>query len=52
MEFKGIIRKTDNLGRICIPKEYRKELNIEENEEVEIYLTECGGVYIKKVERK
>lgn len=29
MEQTGIIRKVDKLGRIVVPKEFRKALNIE-----------------------
>lgn len=32
----GIVRHVDELGRIVIPKEYRDELGIEPNSEIEI----------------
>lgn len=38
----GIIRKVDNLGRITIPKEYRKFYHFEENEPICIVDTPEG----------
>ena len=37
-EKRGIIRKTDDLGRVVIPIEYRKKLKINKNEDVEMLL--------------
>ncbi|HSQ90174.1 AbrB/MazE/SpoVT family DNA-binding domain-containing protein [Romboutsia sp.] len=47
MKFRGIIRKLDELGRIVMPKEYRKEINAENGAEVEMTLYE-DGIIIKK----
>lgn len=48
MKSTGIVRKVDELGRIVIPKELRRTLNIIENETtMEIY-TEGEMVVIKK----
>ncbi|MBQ9298714.1 MAG: hypothetical protein IJ223_06830 [Clostridia bacterium] len=46
---KGISRKMDDLGRIVIPSEFRKELNINEDENpwIEMFLVN-DGVYIRK----
>ncbi|CEO32954.1 AbrB/MazE/SpoVT family DNA-binding domain-containing protein [Paraclostridium sordellii] len=44
---KGIIRNIDSLGRVVIPKEFRKMLNIKENEPVEI-ACENGAITVKK----
>lgn len=44
---KGIVRNIDSLGRIVIPKEFRKMLNINENDPVEI-LCENGTIKLKK----
>ncbi|CEN87311.1 AbrB/MazE/SpoVT family DNA-binding domain-containing protein [Paraclostridium sordellii] len=44
---KGIVRNIDSLGRIVIPKEFRKMLNINENDPVEI-LCENGIIKLKK----
>lgn len=41
----GLIRNIDNLGRIVIPKEYRKSLNIECGDSLEIFLHE-NGIFI------
>lgn len=35
---KGIVRKLDSLGRICIPKEYRKVLHIENGAAVDMWM--------------
>lgn len=37
-ERRGIIRKTDDLGRVVIPIELRKKLNIKKNDPVEIMI--------------
>ena len=36
----GVIKEIDNLGRIVIPKEFRKRLELDEN--VEVVLTDEG----------
>ena len=38
MRTTGIIRRTDELGRVVIPKEIRKQLGIRDGEPLEIYL--------------
>ena len=50
---KGIARKLDQLGRITLPIEFRKELNMfsDEQEWVEIFLLD-DGMFIKKKEFK
>lgn len=47
MKNVGIIRNVDNLGRVVIPKEMRKEFQLIEHEPVEILATE-NGVLIRK----
>ena len=38
MKYKGIVRSVDKQGRVVIPNEMRKQLNIEsENDSVEIF---------------
>lgn len=37
---KGIVRKIDSLGRIVIPSEFRKELNVTEGSKIEFSLYE------------
>lgn len=38
MKATGIIRRIDDLGRIVIPKEIRRNMNIREGDPMEIYL--------------
>ncbi|MDR1704051.1 MAG: AbrB/MazE/SpoVT family DNA-binding domain-containing protein [Clostridiales bacterium] len=38
----GITRRIDNLGRIVIPMEYRREYNISPDSLIEIFLYENG----------
>ena len=45
---KGIVRKLDDLGRIVIPREYRKTLDLKVKDDVEIYLLQ-DGIFIRKV---
>lgn len=40
MKATGIIRNIDELGRIVIPKEIRKEMDIKSNQPIEIYVDE------------
>lgn len=42
------IRRIDDLGRIVIPKEIRKQLNIEEGERLAV-TCKNGNVYFEKV---
>ena len=44
---KGIIRHLDNLGRVVLPKEFRKELNFNEEDEIEIFLLQ-DGLFMRK----
>lgn len=45
----GIVRKVDELGRLVLPKELRKSLNIEVGTPLEI-LADEKGIYIRKYE--
>lgn len=44
----GMIRRVDDLGRIVIPKELRKQLNIIEGEPMDFYTTEDDSILLKK----
>ena len=46
---RGISRKLDELGRIVIPKEFRKEIGLNENEKTwaEMFLVD-DGIFIRK----
>ena len=49
MKATGIIRKVDDLGRIVIPIELRRTLDIAERDDVEIF-TENGRNILQKYE--
>lgn len=40
MKSTGIVRKVDDLGRVVIPKELRRNLGINEKDPLEIYMDE------------
>lgn len=48
---RGITRQLDNLGRVVIPMEFRKELDIKREDKLSIYLLE-DGLYITKKYKK
>jgi len=47
----GIIRRVDELGRIVIPKEMRKELDIDQKDPIEISI-EGQAITLKKYQNK
>ena len=47
MKETGIIRKMDELGRIVIPKEVRRLLDLKEGDSLELFLHEQGVFYKK-----
>lgn len=47
MKSTGIVRKVDELGRIVIPKELRRTLNIQIKDPVEIFMDE-DKIVLKK----
>ena len=47
MKATGIVRRIDRLGRIVIPKEICKTLNIKENDPLEIF-TEDNKILLRK----
>lgn len=48
MKATGVVRRIDELGRIVIPKELRKNLRIKEGENIEIYLDDNENIILKK----
>lgn len=44
----GIVRRIDDLGRVVIPKEIRRKLNIQEGDPLEITYTNDGEVFFRK----
>ena len=49
MKSTGVVRRIDDLGRIVLPIEIRKNLNIENRDAVEIFIDE-DKVVLKKYE--
>ena len=49
MKSTGIVRKVDELGRIVLPVELRRTLNIEVKDSLEIYV-ENGRIILQKYE--
>lgn len=52
METNGIIRRIDDLGRIVIPREYRKLHGIDLGDPMEITALSSGDILIKKVDTR
>ncbi len=50
MKDTGVIRKIDELGRIVVPKEIRKNLNIRNGEDVQIYI-EDDKIILRKYQK-
>ncbi len=48
MKATGIVRRIDDLGRVVIPKEIRRNLRIREGDPLEIYVDREGEVILKK----
>lgn len=49
MKSTGIVRKVDNLGRVVLPIELRKILDIEPRDSLEIFIDE-NSIMLKKYE--
>ncbi len=48
MKATGIVRRIDDLGRVVIPKEIRRNFRIREGDPLEIYTNDDGLVILKK----
>lgn len=48
MKATGLVRRIDELGRIVIPKELRRQYKISEGDPLEIYVDKEGEVILKK----
>lgn len=48
MKVTSIIKRIDNLGRIVLPKDIRRNLKLKENDEVEIIVKDEGYIVLKK----
>ena len=50
MNSTGIVRRIDDLGRIAIPKNFRRDMYINEGDPMELYLRN-GEIVIRKYKR-
>lgn len=50
MRSTGVVRRTDQLGRITVPKEIRKEQGIDYKTPMEIFVSDDGAIVLKKYE--
>lgn len=48
MKATGIVRRIDDLGRVVIPKEVRRNFGIREGDPLEIYTDRDGAIIFKK----
>ena len=48
MRSTGVVRRIDDLGRVVIPRVIRKEMNIQENDPLEIFIDKKDGSIILK----
>ena len=48
MKDTGVVRRIDDLGRVVIPKEIRKNLKIREGDSLEIYINGEGLIVLRK----
>ena len=48
MKATGVVRRIDELGRIVIPKEIRKNLRIRDGESIEIFTDSLNQIILKK----
>lgn len=48
MKATGIVRRVDDLGRVVIPKEIRRNMRIHEGDPLEIFIDSDGSVAFKK----
>ena len=48
MKATGIVRRIDELGRVVVPKELRKQLRIDEGDAIEIFTEANGEIVLKK----
>ena len=47
MKATGIVRRVDDLGRVVIPKEIRRTMNIREGEALEIFIEDKKVIFQK-----
>lgn len=49
MKATGIVRRIDDLGRIVVPKELRKQLGIKEGEPIELFIDEDKNIVLSRL---
>lgn len=52
MKATGIVRRFDDLGRIAIPREIRRQLEIKEGQGMEIFTDRDGAIILKNTFRQ
>lgn len=52
MKSTNIVRRIDELGRVVIPKEIRKQVRISDGDPLEIFLSDDGAVCFKPYQEK
>lgn len=50
-ELRGVIRKVDDLGRVSLPASFRREIGLQNGQNIEILLTVKNEIVIKKYGR-
>lgn len=50
MKSTGIVRRVDELGRIVIPMELRRTMEINEKDSLEIFVETNGNIVLRKYE--
>jgi len=48
VRFQGAIRYVDSLGRVVIPKDFRRTQGIEAGDQVEMFCLKDGSVFMRK----
>lgn len=48
MKFLSVVRRIDDLGRIVIPKEIRKTLELDDGDPMEMWLDKDNNLVLKK----
>ena len=52
MKSTGFVREIDNLGRLIVPKDVRRQLNINEGDTFEIFVDDENNIIFKKYKIK
>jgi AbrB family transcriptional regulator (stage V sporulation protein T) len=52
MKATGIVRRVDELGRVVLPKELRRTLEIREGDPMEIFTDHDGEIILKKYDTR